>query len=450
MKFIAGAINGEFLLQIHEKAIHAAESVSAAIAYAAGEDRIIRDCLNNNIPLDYYGRYDGSAPVALPILKLFLDAKSPGFVCKLVPDIFHPKVIWWKGVGAYIGSANLTSNGWFGNIEAGIYLDDSELAEFDIDEELENFFSFIDSKSHLLSIEVYEELQALSKVSDRQKSEKTTTFDRTRLLPHLALLTYVNAKSTDDELKRAFSTEWSDTIQLLRDIGTRVSADEFRPSWISKDVPQGVQVDQFLHAYYYSQVREGNKSKHNKLHDENAKTRERALVNAMNWWQKLTDPPHDERVTVEEWAPFLRVNLDQKKLLSLTADEFTEVYSRVHAARDHCLRVSKLTLGLLVDSESKREERVRLLGQWLFLQKSQEGSTVIQTIDYVLYGGAQKNLPDRLWEAHKSAKWRIPHFGVSTLGELVGWALPNEFPPRNGRTSKALYALGNMVRIHSI
>ncbi len=31
---------------------------------------------------------------------------------------------------------------------------------------------------------------------------------------------------------------------------------------------------------------------------------------------------------------------------------------------------------------------------------------------------------------------------------MVGWALPDHFPPRNGRTSKALKALGDDVTIH--
>ncbi|MGS6289529.1 hypothetical protein ACVGWF_24630, partial [Enterobacter asburiae] len=35
----------------------------------------------------------------------------------------------------------------------------------------------------------------------------------------------------------------------------------------------------------------------------------------------------------------------------------------------------------------------------------------------------------------------IPHIGLSSLGEIVGWARPHEFPPRKMRTSKGLRAL---------
>jgi hypothetical protein len=44
--------------------------------------------------------------------------------------------------------------------------------------------------------------------------------------------------------------------------------------------------------------------------------------------------------------------------------------------------------------------------------------------------------------------WRIDHIGISALGEVVGWALPDRFAPRNNRTSKALYALAFAVSVH--
>lgn len=49
--------------------------------------------------------------------------------------------------------------------------------------------------------------------------------------------------------------------------------------------------------------------------------------------------------------------------------------------------------------------------------------------------------------AIRSDEWAIPRIGLSSLGEIVGWARPDEFPPRNMRTSKGLRALGYNVRI---
>jgi hypothetical protein len=59
----------------------------------------------------------------------------------------------------------------------------------------------------------------------------------------------------------------------------------------------------------------------------------------------------------------------------------------------------------------------------------------------------QRKFSARLWNAIRSDDWAIPHIGLSSLGEIVGWARPDEFPPRNMRTSKGLRALGYNVRI---
>jgi hypothetical protein len=53
-----------------------------------------------------------------------------------------------------------------------------------------------------------------------------------------------------------------------------------------------------------------------------------------------------------------------------------------------------------------------------------------------------EQLPERLWQAVTDPKWKIDGLRISALGELVGWALPDRFPPRNGRTSKSLRSLG--------
>ena len=61
---------------------------------------------------------------------------------------------------------------------------------------------------------------------------------------------------------------------------------------------------------------------------------------------------------------------------------------------------------------------------------------------YQLIWGSEKNIATRLWEASRSDEWALPWLREATLGEILGWARPNEFPPRNGRSIKALKALG--------
>src|SRR5213075_2907250 len=57
--------------------------------------------------------------------------------------------------------------------------------------------------------------------------------------------------------------------------------------------------------------------------------------------------------------------------------------------------------------------------------------------------------PNRLFDCWSDPASKIPHVRVITLGEMFGWAMREYFTPRNGRTSKALRALGYDVKIHS-
>lgn len=60
---------------------------------------------------------------------------------------------------------------------------------------------------------------------------------------------------------------------------------------------------------------------------------------------------------------------------------------------------------------------------------------------------AAAQVPERLWNGIHEREWKIDHISRSALGELVGWELPDDFPPRNARTSKALCSLGHYVLV---
>jgi hypothetical protein len=55
-------------------------------------------------------------------------------------------------------------------------------------------------------------------------------------------------------------------------------------------------------------------------------------------------------------------------------------------------------------------------------------------------------MEQRLWLA-THGEWALPYIKKSTLGEAVGWARPDDYPPRNNRTNKALRALGHDVKL---
>lgn len=435
MKFIAGGINGEYLKGIHLASKGQTDSIKVAIAYASGDPEIFKDNLQYNVKITFWGRYDSTVPISTRILKRFLDKKSPNYECKLVPDIFHAKIIWWEDFGAYVGSANLTDKAWYNNIESGIFITHKELLENKLLNELNGFFEEIDNFSTPLTDEIYQELceiESRNRQIEKQEKQKEEEFNKHRLIPTLNPLTRIpNKKERKDKRKNSFLKEWYSTLQILRNIAEKVSADDFRPNWIDQNVPKGVQADQFLHAYYYSQVKEGNVALHHNFYEKNRKNPDEALRKAMTWWKSLPQAPHSEDIMINDWAVYLKQQFKKDKIISASEAEFHAICSRVHALRDHALRVRYSVFGFTPPyPQMKHNERIKLLSEYLFKSKSNKGKTIIESICYLLYGGPQEKTSDRIWDVVISDEWSIPHFGISSAGEIVGWAFPDKFPPQ--------------------
>jgi phosphatidylserine/phosphatidylglycerophosphate/cardiolipin synthase-like enzyme len=186
MRLVLNGINGRYLREIPDNAVRDTEMVEAAVAYATSESLLFDWCWENNIPLRFWGRFDETIPVSLGILRTFLERRSPNFTCKLLKH-FHAKVIWWHGVGAYIGSANLTDAAWYNNIEAGCFFEDADTVASGIDIQLQAFFRRIDENASPLSEELYRaiesrarELQRLAE-QDRDRHSPALDFESSRL-----------------------------------------------------------------------------------------------------------------------------------------------------------------------------------------------------------------------------------------------------------------------------
>jgi len=453
MRLVTGKLNGVWLSDLLEEGIRTCDWIKVAMAYVNGDPKLIQECFQRNVPLSLWCRYDQTVPVSISVLERFLLSQSPNHICKLVPELFHPKVIWWAGFGVYIGSANLTTNGWMRNIECGIFLSESEMETQGLTHEIELFFQQVDQHSHPLTSEVISQLklqEKINRVADESLRIAGAEFEKKRLFPALTSLISVDKKKAEKRLEEEFLREWYETLETLRMIQEKVSRPENRPSWVTEAVPKGVQADQFLHAFYYSRVRTGNSYPHQEWFERNRKNRQRALDDAISWWKALDAPPTGEDITMYEWSPVLRELLAQNELPTLDANKLEQVCSKIHAMRDHALRIDNETYGLPKNTPKKdREECTRLLADFLWRERSASGRSIREVIGFVLYGGAVDDVPKRLWTATQDPNWRLAHFGVSSLGELIGWAMPDKYPPRNGRSSKALRALGFDVRIHS-
>lgn len=339
------------------------------------------------------------------------------------------------------------------------FFDHDELVANGLGLELDEIFDGIDRESVPLTEELLNKIKAievkygrldapLSKARAALETELDSTIGKA-ISNNFKGLSVVSKQSAKARQRTTFLAEWNDTLQLIRQISEKVVEDEFRPNWIKRDVPKGVQVDQFLHAYYYTTVKPGQKSSHRELHQKNQNNPNAALTQAMRWWKTLPSAPSSESEMIYEFAPFLFNSLSPTKLRTLTQEEFLRVCRSINAFGTAARQCKNKTLGLPEKTQFEQPERVKVVSNWIFGQSAGNGRGILDVLYYVLYGGSSDDVCDRLWQAAFTHEWHIPQFGLSCLGEIIGWAMPDKYPPRNGRTSKALFALGFNVKIYS-
>ncbi|AWP59344.1 phospholipase [Bordetella bronchiseptica] len=448
MKLVANALNGCYLANVLPGPDDDVDGVLAAIAYGSNssneKEDFIGNCLKHRLRLDLWMRYDHTVPVAIPLMQRLLRHERDNIFCKFIPDRLHSKVIWWKGYGAYIGSANLTDTAWYSNIETGVFLSEQDLQSHGTDIELDAFFDELRNLkvSIPLSLALIEEMKAI----DARRGKADEAGKELRKTPVWGGPAYFEKKKAFDKHRDDFKTEWHATLTHLAQIGDALAV--HRPPWIDETVPIGWQIDQFLHAYYYNHVGEGKAKPYEEYFARNYRDPKAAIDAALRWWKSTPSAPSNEDEMLYTNAPFIRRHLDREVLKQLREDQLAGVCQRTHATRDHVIKMPLATLGKPEVSSMTRDERIPLYAKWLLSQRNNHGWDVIQLLDFVLYGGNDDDTWQRLYMAARDNQYRLPHFGLNTLAELVGWARPDVAPPRNGRTSKALRAFGYDVKIY--
>ncbi len=152
---------------------------------------------------------------------------------------------------------------------------------------------------------------------------------------------------------------------------------------------------------------------------------------------------------MHEWAPLVESLCDRERLLDLTLDELATLFKHIHATRDHLTRRKRLNFMPPDAMQWTLERRIEALIEHLWNKRAPNKMSLPQVLHYVVWGKdgwETEPVTMRLWKASKGEA-AIPHIGIGTLGEVLGWARPYKYPPRNGRTSKALMALGHTVDI---
>lgn len=448
MRFVANTLNGVHLADILPGPEDDVDNVLAAVAYGSnstdeGND-FIGQCLKNRYRVDLWMRYDHTVPVAIPLLQRLLKHEKDNIFCNFIPDCMHSKVIWWRGYGAYVGSANLTNRAWFTNIEAGLFLTDEELMREGMDIELEEFFEGLRDLDVAipLSAELIKEMEAIQ----AQRKGLDGIGKSLRKKPIWGGPVFFEGKKSVDKRRDKFEREWKAALAHMRVVAARL--EENRPVWVHEDTPMGWQVDQFLHAYYYNRVGDGRTKPYEEYFRRNYSNPNGALSEAIAWWKSTLRAPSKEDEMLEFNAPKIQQNLSREKLAELTERDLLEVCIRTHATREHVIKMDLVTLGRPDLKTLSRDERMPLYAAWLYKQRNAQGWNIARLLNFLLYEGSDEDLWARLYTAAKDKRYVLPRYKLSTLAEVAGWARPEVAPPRNGRTSKALRVLGFDVKVY--
>lgn len=453
MEFVGKPLTGSMLINVSRKALEECTEVKVAIPYAehgTNEILLFDECKRSGKKLSFYGRDDGSTPISTRVLEWFLKHKSPNLSCRLVPHWLHAKVIWWVDSGAYIGSANLTDRAWFKNFEAGLFLSHAELEQAGLTLEIEEFFNALDERSSDLKkedLDFHLDLESKrKKLLDQLRKIQEEAEDSHPDLKNRHSEINVDTRKTQEKHNARFRNEWNETLQKIRSISERVSLPENRPHWIEGDVPSGVQGDQFLHAYYYKHVRPHlEKNAYLREFDKHKKNPEAALSHAIAWWKAADYDYEHEQKTVHDRSKRLREFLRKGRILELSQSDWVSALSLAYAFGDHASKIENSELGLGDDPGS--DAKTERLAELLYSQRTLSGAmSSREVLDFVIWGPGE--VADRIWKASHNRDYKLRHMGQNIYGEIVGWARPGDYPPRNSRSSKALRCLGYEVTVY--
>lgn len=452
MELVGNAMNGSYLPSLLKRAeTGALREIRLAVAYVTKMDALFDLAEKRGVPLTLYALGDGDFP-ALPILKKFVETPRPQWRLYLSRNFYHPKIIWLCGVGAYIGSANLTDNGMMSNLECGVWFDQNDLRERDWETALNGMFDVIHKRSTAASkehIAAFEALRAESRKLDQARDElRRKAAEKLKSIagddrPHDP-----NSGKGGGAARAAFVKEWHETLSILRKMKD-IAAEYPRPAWVKSDAPLSIVQDQATEGWYRTEIRFGgdeedgdSRSRIEEFHAKNAANPEAATRAVLKHWMETADPDRFAQWVNDNPAEIRRL-LSKDSVAKLDEKTLARVLYLTHSAREHGRQMPKAALGLPPEASMTERERIDIWASVLLKSRSASGRSVPDVLQYVLWGDASEpDAAQRIWAAASSPEWKIPHLGANILGEMIGYARPDDFPPRNGRVSKTLHALG--------
>ncbi len=455
MRLIGNALNGAYFDDLVRQADDdRLESVVLAVAYVREFGEMMGVAERRRVPVTLYALIDEGGFPHPDVVRKFVKNSPPSWQMFLTRRFYHPKIAWFKGVGCYIGSANLTENGRNRNLECGVWFEQEELTERGLDDELTTMLAVIRGRcaaatdDHIAMLDKLGRWRGSQHAAQREFEKKAN--EMLASVPGQDSPNFINATRRDDggAARIAFVEEWNQAVTLLKKLGD-LTAPMPRPGWVGPDVPPAVVFDQATEYFYTLAVRRSGRKRDevvDELHRANLRNPEAAVKSIFRDWAAF-----DGHEGTWEWSAWsnehparLRRLLQPDSLARLDASSLGETIWLTHSAREHARQVNNRTLGLAEGTTMEVRPRCDEFARYLLAQRSAKGGRGVgDLLQFVLWG--EREQPEaavRVWDATRKPEWRLPHVGPSILGEMIGYARPDRFPPRNDRVIRTLVALG--------
>ena len=453
MRFVANSVNNVYLKPLLDevRSLNSCEGVTAAVAYLSWADDLMDFCVQARVPLRLFSLFNAEALPNQTVIERCLDHAMEGWELWFTDNYYHPKIIWFRNAGVYVGSANLTMKSWKQNVEAGFYFNNEDIARHSLDAQLTAFFRAIGKRFRKAT---REDLAAVKSLSHARKSlsEAESLFDAEfrRLVPPLPGSESPAAVGVAGQnlLRDEFVREWADTLELLRSFQQQLAIlhQEYGRRWVPENTPLGVEVGQAINFFYENHIRGTDSAaaeRVEKLHAQNRNRPQNAADQMLREWM-TSEVPQWIREIIIEWAPEAQVQLSKTRLEDFGLPDWQRVCSRCFAIRNVARQISNSTLGKAeVSGQTSLDERVLWFAEYSWSKRTGGGHTLREMLNYLIWDDGS-SVMERVWRVAYADghDWKLPYIGVSTAGELIGLARPDEFPPRNNRDSRVLYALG--------
>ncbi len=456
MKLIANSINGAWPRDLLTRArIQGVKRIDVAVAYITDMDGIFDLAEEMGARLDVYALADGRFP-SIRVMRRLVEGRHPSWRLFLTRDFYHPKIVWLRGVGAYIGSANLTDKAWNRNIECGVWFEQADLIEQHWTEELADIFDAIKERCQEATADDLKSFVDLKEaradlIRAQQGFDAQVDASLSSLLGKHSPVDHTRGRlSRGDKARQSFLTDWSAGLTILKKLARRFADERHRwPAWVDRTVPSSIVQDQATEWWWDAHFRRTGQSRLEmaRSHARNSTDPDGAVERLIGGWCDFepSSESWDWRENMNVAPAKLRGLLTPPSLQTLTVERLEEILFLCHAAREHGRQIRNVTVGLAKGTQMSIDERVKLFASLLIEAPARRSvSTVLL---YALWGDDRRygdggSPAERIWTATSDEDWKLPHLGRRILGELIGYARPDEYPPRNNRVSKTLYALG--------